>query len=249
MSFATGAGLTVTCVVPARLDSNRLPAKLLRPIQGIPLLVHTLDRAVEANCFVRVICLTDHPRLAEIVTSAGHEACLSGNAVNGTDRIAKHLHLLPGDLFVNLQGDEPAFPASGLRQLAEGLTRVPRGAHLLLHRQPAPTEALVDPHRVKAEVDANGRIVDLWRVQPLWRGLSSHLQAGAYGYARPWLQRYAALPPSARELALSHEMLRLPDLDELRAHAFVGQTQSVDVEADLVSASRLVATFPTARRA
>jgi 3-deoxy-manno-octulosonate cytidylyltransferase (CMP-KDO synthetase) len=235
-------------VVPARLDSSRLPAKLLRPLLGVPLLVHTLDRAAEAGCFAAVVCLTDHPRLAEIVIAAGHQACLGGAADNGTDRIARHLHLLPGMLFVNLQGDEPAFPAAGLRRLASALVADPHGAHLLVHGFPADARALADSNRVKAEIDGRGRIVDLWREIPVKRGVSAHLQAGAYGYARSWLERYAALPISSREIALSHEILRLPDLEELRAHTFFGRSQSVDVEADLMLAEGLVAEFPLARR-
>jgi CMP-2-keto-3-deoxyoctulosonic acid synthetase len=238
----------VTCVVPARLDSVRLPAKLLRPILGVPLLVHTLDRAVEAACFAYVICVTDHPVLAEIVRSAGHMALLGGEARNGTERIARNLHQLPGNLFVNLQGDEPAFPPLGLRRLAQALAADPHGAHLLIHRLPADIEALANPQRVKVEIDARGRVVDLWRQEPKRRGLSTHLQAGAYGYARDWLVRYAHMPPSVPEGVLSHEMLRLPDLNDLRAQAFYGHSQSVDVEADLDPAERLLAQHPTARR-
>lgn len=238
----------VTCVVPARLDSVRLPAKLLRPILGVPLLVHTLDRAIEAACFDHVICVTDHPILAEIVRSAGHMAVLGGEARNGTERIARSLHQLPGRLFVNLQGDEPAFPAMGLRKLAQALRADPHGAHLLIHRLPASTEDLANAQRVKVEVDARGRVVDLWRQSPKLRGLSTHLQAGAYGYAREWLTQYAQMPPSVAEGVLSHEMLRLPDLGDLRAHAFYGHSQSVDVEADMDLAEKLLATIPTARR-
>jgi len=240
--------LPVTCVIPARLASTRLPIKLLRPVLGVPLVIHTLDRALEAACFAHVICLTDDSRLAEIVRAAGHEAMVGGHANNGTERIARHLEDLPGDLFLNLQGDEPAFPAAGLRRLARALAQDPDGAHLLVHRIPAQEEELKDPNRVKAEIDGRGRVVDLWRHYPLAKGLSTHVQAGTYGYSRKWLRNYAAIPPSSDELALSHEMLRFPSLDGLRAHTFFGHSQAVDVEADLAVAESLVAAIPQARR-
>jgi 3-deoxy-manno-octulosonate cytidylyltransferase (CMP-KDO synthetase) len=246
--LSSATPLPVTCVIPARLESTRLPAKLLRPILGVPMLVHTLDRAKEAGCFQWVICVTDHPVLAEIVRSAGHDAVLGGPARNGTERIAQSLHLLPGRLFVNLQGDEPAFPSAGLRRMATALMEDPEGAHLLVHRMPATPEALAQPQRVKVEIDARGRVADLWRQTPKRQGVSTHLQAGVYGYARPWLLQYASMPPSEAEGVLSHEMLRLPDLEVLRAHPFFGHTQSVDVESDLPLAERLVADLPLARR-
>src|SRR5690606_35215871 len=113
----------VTCVVPARLGSTRFFRKLLAPIFGKPVIVHTLERALGAGCFARVVCLTDSVEIGEAAAAHGFEWVLSderaGDAANGTERIARALNnpyndplngrrdALQGDLFVNLQGDEP----------------------------------------------------------------------------------------------------------------------------------------------
>src|SRR6186997_1516150 len=103
----------VTCVVPARLGSTRFPGKMLHSLLGKPLVVHTLERAAEAACFEHVICFTDSVEIAEAVRAHGFACALTGDAANGTERIARHLDALPAvtNLVVNLQGDEPAFPA------------------------------------------------------------------------------------------------------------------------------------------
>ena len=70
---------SVACVVPARLDSSRFPGKLLRPLAGEPVIVHTLRRAREADCFDSILCLTDSPEIAAAARAAGFDALLIEN--------------------------------------------------------------------------------------------------------------------------------------------------------------------------
>ncbi len=239
----------VTCVVPARLGSTRFFRKLLAPIFGKPVIAHTLARAVGAGCFARVVCLTDSVEIGEAVAAHGFEWVLSGDAANGTERIARALDRLPGDLFVNLQGDEPAFPEDGLRTLCQSLSAEPGAVHLLVHEDEPSAVDIANPHRVKTIVGHDGTVrgftrtvAGFYRTAPSTAaacgpagGLSYRLQLGAYAYSRSYLERYAALPPSADETALSHEMLRAPHLATLRAHPS-RPGASVDVEEDLAAA-------------
>src|SRR5688572_23569040 len=141
----------VTCVIPARLDSGRFPGKLLKPLAGVPVVVHALRRAREAGCFARVVCLTDSPAIAEAARADGCEALLGGPARNGTERIALSLPAFSGDLFVDLQGDEPVFPPEGLRLLAGGLQARPDWVHVAVHAATGPE--LANRNRVKVGLD------------------------------------------------------------------------------------------------
>jgi 3-deoxy-manno-octulosonate cytidylyltransferase (CMP-KDO synthetase) len=246
----------VTCVVPARLGSTRFFGKLLQPLLGKPVVVHTLERAAEAACFENVICLTDSVEIAEAVRAHGFACALTGDAENGTERIARHLDALPtlshgedANLIVNLQGDEPAFPVEGLRTLCDALRKHPDLVHLLVHTDAPSTADLENPNRVKVAVDALGFVRDFVRTIPdnsAQGGLTSaptvatyRLQLGAYGYSRKYLTGYAALPRSAREVELSHEILRAaphqPGWAPIRAH-FSAPGASVDVPEDLDAA-------------
>jgi len=229
----------VTCVVPARLGSTRFFGKLLTPILGKPVIVHTLERARGAGCFDRVVCVTDSQEIGEVVASYGFEWVLSGEAANGTERIARalnHATLRDADLIVNLQGDEPAFPEEGLRTLAAALKAEPEAVHILVHEDEPSTEDLANPHRVKVAFQSCGSFAGFLRAVPDGARAEAHrLQLGAYAYHRDYLLKYAALPPSTDEIALSHEMLRAPGLVTLRAHPS-RPGASVDVEADLAAA-------------
>jgi 3-deoxy-manno-octulosonate cytidylyltransferase (CMP-KDO synthetase) len=243
----------ITCVVPARLGSTRFFGKLLTPLFGKPVIVHTLERAAEAECFERVVCLTDSAEIGEAAAAHGFEWVLSGDAANGTDRIGRSLEL-PGlrdtNLIVNLQGDEPAFPIEGLRLLCDALAREPHAVHLLVHADEPTAEDIANPNRVKTLVDADGLVTGFFRTAPTpaeaWgKGdqlvahtvATARLQLGAYAYHRDYLLKYAALPSSVAEREMSHEMLRAPGLAPLRAHPS-RPGASVDVPEDLANAQR-----------
>ncbi len=233
-------GPDVVCAVPARLESTRFPRKLLHPLNGKPLIAHTLERAAEAGCFSDVICVTDSPEIAAIADLYGFRSVLGGVAANGTERIARNLAALSADLIVNLQGDEPVFPPGGLRRLCAALQDHPEWVHLLVDSRAPSAEDRANPNRVKAALDPEGFLVDVYRVRPMYPAPLSRLQLGAYGYSAAYLRRYAARFPSARELSESHELLRAPDLAPVCVHAAPAGAP-VDVPADLLIAAELLA--------
>lgn len=265
---------TVTCVVPARLASGRFPGKMLHPLLGRPLLLHALLRAREAACFDRVVCLSDSPEILEVAAAEGFETVLTGPARNGTERIALALPRLlenpSSGLFVNLQGDEPAFPAAPLRLLVQALRAEPRLVHTLVHAGEPSFEDLGRPERVKAVLDSEGRVLDFRRrletppagppgeapleaappatrpSVPSKRQARIRLHAGVYAYSASYLEHYRTAPPSPRELELSHEMLRFDPIASsipLRAHEADFNSQAVDLPSDLPAAEALLKAF------
>ncbi len=238
----------VTCVVPARLGSTRFPRKLLQPLFGKPIIVHTLERAAEAECFADIVCFTDSEEIGSVVADHGFRYVLTGEAANGTDRIGHNVDSIQTDLVVNLQGDEPAFPIEGLVRICVALRRHPQWVHTLVHSE-SPTDAdMMNLNRVKAVMDSenfvlnfqrHGRFVGAKNISPL-QTVAIHL--GVYGYSKNFLRRYAASPVSAREIELSHELLRDLNLAPVRAHA-APCGAPVDVPADLEMACERLKTL------
>lgn len=99
----------VIAVIPARAASTRLPGKMLLPIAGKPLILHTLEQAKKASSVGRVIVATDDSAIFDAVTAAGGEAIMtSPEHASGSDRIAEAAESLPANsIVVNVQGDEP----------------------------------------------------------------------------------------------------------------------------------------------
>lgn len=99
----------VIAIIPARFSSTRLGEKLLLPLNGKALILHTLEQAKKAANIFRVIVATDDERIINVVEESGNEAVLTSHEhQSGSDRIAEVAENLPSDsIIVNVQGDEP----------------------------------------------------------------------------------------------------------------------------------------------
>ena len=108
---ARGRPVNPIILIPARLQSVRLPDKPLADIAGVPMIVHVMRRAEEAD-LGRVAVACAEREIAEAVTAAGGEAVMTrADHASGSDRIYEALMHLDGDgkhdAVINLQGDLP----------------------------------------------------------------------------------------------------------------------------------------------
>jgi 3-deoxy-manno-octulosonate cytidylyltransferase (CMP-KDO synthetase) len=94
-------------LIPARLQSVRLPRKPLLEIDGLPMVIHILKRAQLAKKLNRVIVCTDSDEIAEVVKSyKGEVIKTSSNHINGTERIAEVARKIKCDLIIDIQCDD-----------------------------------------------------------------------------------------------------------------------------------------------
>jgi len=99
--------LRTVAIIPARLDSSRLPRKALADILGLPMIVHVFKRCLLANNLNDVYVATDSFEIKEVVESHGGKVIMTSSShETGTDRIAEAAQFLDVDIVVNVQGDE-----------------------------------------------------------------------------------------------------------------------------------------------
>lgn len=94
-------------IIPARFSSSRFPGKPLVPLLGKPMVLWVAELAAKAVGHQNVYVATDDARIAKVVEQAGFSFVMTGPAQTGTDRIADAALAIEGDLFINVQGDEP----------------------------------------------------------------------------------------------------------------------------------------------
>ena len=108
-------------IIPARMNSKRLPNKMLLDIGGIPLIVRTAIQAQKSQA-IRVIVATDHPDIESECRAHNIESIMtSQHHQTGTDRIAeavKLLKLTADTIIINVQGDEPLIDPKLINELA-----------------------------------------------------------------------------------------------------------------------------------
>jgi len=98
-------------IIPARLESKRLPRKPLIEINGNPMIILTAQNAIKAVGRENVFVATDSKEI-ENTCFFNDVNCLltSKKCLTGTDRVIEAANKLSFNSFYNLQGDEPLFP-------------------------------------------------------------------------------------------------------------------------------------------
>ena len=244
--------------IPARHAASRLPGKPLRPLGGRPLVLHVAERALAAGAR-EVWVATDDARIADALAGSGVRiAMTSVDHASGTDRLAECARIAgwsDDTVVVNLQGDEPFAPASGIRAVAE--TLVSSGASMSTLATPIDNvDMLFDPNAVKLVRAASGDALYFSRAPIPWprdafaRDRSTlpdggpwlrHI--GIYGYRAGFLQQCAAWPQSPLERLESLEQLRVLEAGHRIAVGIAPEAfpPGIDTPEDLERAERHLA--------
>ena len=231
--------MNILGVIPARLQSSRLPRKVLREIAGLPMVVHVFNRTRLCTLLADVLVATDSEEVVE-VCHAHHIPAVMTSAAHptGTDRLWEVSRARAADVYVNIQGDEPLVTPRHIEKLVQPFLTQPEVQVTTLKIRATPEEvgnlsvnkvvtnthgdALYFSHLpIPHDRDREGGIV-------YWRHL------GLYAYRRAVLEAYHRLPPSPLERAERLEQLRLlEDGIPIRVLETDEPTIGVDTEEDL----------------
>ncbi len=207
----------VTLVIPARFGSSRFPGKPLAVLAGKPLIQHVYSRALAVRNVDHVWVATDDDRICKVVEGFGGKAMMTEESFRtGTDRVAAVAQQLPGEIFVNLQGDEIPLHPGLLTDLITAFQT--SGAGMGTLKRPLQCESeLHNSHNVKVVTDQQGQALYFSRApipflrngepRPVVAGLH-YLHLGVYIYTRETLLHLANLPTSQLEEAEKLEQLR-----------------------------------------
>lgn len=100
------SGMKIICVIPARYKSTRLPGKPLALISGKPMIYWVYKNA--SRVFEHVYVATDDKRIEKECRKLGLNCIMTKSThATGTDRVAEVAEKIKGDLYINVQGDEP----------------------------------------------------------------------------------------------------------------------------------------------
>ena len=95
-------------VIPCRNKSTRFPGKPIAMINGKPMVWHVWSQAKKAKYIDKLIVATDDNRIYDVCNQYGIESIMTlTDHKTGTDRVAEVAKKVDGNIFVNIQGDEP----------------------------------------------------------------------------------------------------------------------------------------------
>ena len=204
----------IVAVIPARLESTRLPRKPLRLIAGHPMIAWVYHRARRAASLDHVLIATDSSEIVDYCRTAGIPAEMTSAAHrSGTDRIVEVMSRIAADIYVNIQGDEPMVTPEHIELMLGPFRESPETQVSTLKVAISQEEAR-NPNNVKVVTDVAGRALYFSRALiPHDRDGSGQVQyykhMGLYAYSAAALARFKTLPPSALEQLEKLEQLRL----------------------------------------
>jgi 3-deoxy-manno-octulosonate cytidylyltransferase (CMP-KDO synthetase) len=208
-------------IIPARYASQRLAAKPLVDLLGKPMVRRVYERAQQARMLHRVIVATDDERIATVVRDFGGEAIMTSPEIqSGSDRLAAVAEETRGDVFVNIQGDEPLIAPAMIDEAVQALLDDQNAPVSTLARRIESAEELFNPSVVKVVLDREryGLYFSRSPVPFLRDELDRdrwperhpyYKHVGLYVFRREFLLKYPHLPTSTLERAENLEQLRI----------------------------------------
>jgi len=199
------------------MASTRFPGKIIAPLAGKPLVVHTFEQTRQARAIDEVIVATDDVRVANAIAPYGVPVAMTrADHPSGTDRIAEVAKHSDAAIVVNVQGDEPLIDPLTIDAAIQPLFDDPALPMSTARRLIRDAAQVNDPNVVKVVCDTRGRAIYFSRHAIPYvrdaadRGVACHWQhIGLYAYRRDFLLQYANLPQTPLE--------RLEKLEQLRA--------------------------------
>lgn len=209
--------------IPARFGSQRLPGKPLSQIGGHPMVLHVARRALDAGAR-EVVVATDDERIVDALNGSGVRAVITRvDHTSGSDRLAECAQLCGWSdemIVVNLQGDEPLAPVSGIRAVASTLAQS-NSPMATLATPFSSAEEFTNPNYVKVVIGQNGQALYFSRAPIPWArdafansmttlpdGFPFLRHIGIYAYRAGFLQTFSKLKPTPLERTEMLEQLR-----------------------------------------
>ncbi|MBT5490759.1 3-deoxy-manno-octulosonate cytidylyltransferase [bacterium] len=212
-------------VIPARLNSTRLPNKVLLDLKGKTVVQRVYEQCLKAKNIDAVYIATDSIKVKEscenfteniIMTDESHES--------GTDRIAQAIKDIECDVVINVQGDEPFMEPSLIEELANSFVNSNTVMTSALQKIKK-VEDLKNINVVKVTKDKENNALYFSRSiiphhRDEWDTLLNHhttipeplkfyRHLGIYGYTKEFLIKYSSMEQSYLERLEKLEQLRV----------------------------------------
>ncbi len=189
-------------MIPARMGSQRLARKNLQELDGLPLIVHAIRKALEAGIFDQVWVNSEHPRFGEIAREAGvpfHQrpAHLANDQATSEEYVEEFLQAHPCDLLFQVHSIAPLLTAEEIREFVADMET--RNLDVLLSVVNEQIECLYEEQPVNFSFDRKENSQNLRPVQRVtwsitgWRR-STYLAARAAGRCATFAGRVGVHP-------------------------------------------------------
>ena len=228
-------------VIPARLDSTRLPLKMTQDLCGKPLVVRVYENLASLVKYgLSLVVATDSEeikficsfyQIPSVLTSSSHKS--------GTDRCYEAAQIFEKPYVLNVQGDEPFLNQEDLMTLFQKEDLLREGEILTLAKKNSDQMDLNSDSVVKLIPDGSlvssfCRSLEDWKEKFFWQHL------GVYAYHFDTLKIFCSLAQDEKEKSLRLEQMRAL-ANGIKIRFFEAQKASlgIDTKEDLIKAREI----------
>ena len=234
-------------IIPTRLGAKRFPNKPLAKINGVPMIIHVLNRAQESK-IGEVLVATPDDEIFQVVKENGGKAILTkSDHPSGSDRVYEaYVKEMKNnvDLIFNLQGDLPNINSNFISKLE----KLMRSNDCDIGTLASPIEdkdEITDMNVVKVEMDEILKDDDFFKAKDFFRikkdlnhkKIYHHI--GIYAFTNIALTKYVKFSRSKLEIERNLEQMRAMENDLIiKVGLCDSKPLSVDTEGDLINVSK-----------
>ena len=235
-------------LIPARLESTRLSRKLLRELNGIPLIVRTAQNIIDFKIFDEVHVITDSTDIKNILDKYSISTFLSEkDHQTGTDRVAEYANNFDCDIIINVQGDEPFIKKQNLQIiLSEFENDHNKIIDVISLKKRIDKQIDIDNHNnVKVVTDAND-FANFFSRSPIPHNRSNsfnqyYKHIGIYAFRKKAFMEFPKMFISEIEKAEKIEALRFIYNDKkIKLLEIHNKIISIDTEEDFIEAQKFI---------
>jgi len=234
-------------IIPTRLGAKRFPNKPLAKINGVPMIIHVLNRAQESK-IGEVLVATPDDEIFQVVKENGGKAILTkSDHPSGSDRVYEaYIKELKNnvDLIFNLQGDLPNINSNFISKL-EKLMRSNDCDIGTLASPIVDKDEITDMNVVKVEMneilkdDDFFKAKDFFRIKKDLNHKKIYHHIGIYAFTNIALTKYVKFSRSKLEIERNLEQMRAMENDLIiKVGLCDSNPLSVDTEGDLINVSK-----------
>ena len=225
-------------IIPARIQSERLPEKPLRLILNKPMISWTFEAGLQSLAD-KVQVATDSKKIYNLFSN-DNAVMTSSSHLSGTDRVneaVSKIGLNDRDVIINVQGDEPFISPDDINNLFILISKE-EVSMATLYSDLKSLDELEDLNKVKILVN-DGIASNFFRETSLKNNIFIH--QGIYAFKYKTLKRFVSWEPSDNEKKYKLEQFRAID-NGIKINAIKSVSKihlGVDTEDDLKKANEI----------
>lgn len=229
-------------IIPARMESKRLPGKPLVKIGNKTIIQRVYEQSIKCSQLNKVVVATDNIEIKKHVERFGEVILTSSKPLNGTERVGEALSFIKKkyDYILNIQGDEPFIKPSQIKSLIDICDG--KNSICTLVKKIDDKKKILAPSIIKVKINSSNQALNFSRSM-INNGKKNEYfkHICIYAFKYNILSEIIRLPKSRLEKLESLEQLRwLENNYKIIVNFTEEETFGIDTKEDLERANKLV---------